>query len=61
MELCETALCHHTHIFLYIIEGFKFRLVVRIWDSWPIKFAAVGDNTGIFWLVIPVLSPRKYK
>ena len=33
MEVCETALCHHTNTYVYQIGAFKFRLLVRIWNN----------------------------
>ena len=57
MEVYETALCHHTHI--YQIGAFKFRLFIRISENWPIQLVVMVNNTGISWLVILVLSPNK--
>ena len=46
----KTALCHHTHIYIYQIGLFKFRLLVRQWDKWPITLSVGINYTGTFVL-----------
>ena len=60
MDMYETALCHHAHIFSYQIRAFKLRLLFKIRDNWPIKLAVGVNNTRTSGLVVLVLSPSKY-
>ena len=50
----------HTMSYIYQLGTFKFRLLVRILDNWPIQLSMMSDNIVTSCLVILVLSPSKY-